>query len=58
MIISQASTVVEGATAAATALLAGNEAVINTLSLSPAYVWHSTYRKQSLSDVDVKLLYI
>jgi helix-turn-helix protein len=54
----QQSSVVEGATAPATALLAGNEAVINTLKAYLQPMCGTPPKKQSLSDVDKKLLYM
>ncbi|ETA66724.1 MAG: hypothetical protein PWQ51_450 [Methanolobus sp.] len=54
----QASSVVEGATAPATALLAGNEAVINTLKAYLQPMCGTPPKKQSLSDIDKKLLYM
>ncbi len=54
----QPSSVVEGATASATALLAGNEAVINTLKAYLQPMCGTPPKKQSLSDVDKKLLYM
>lgn len=54
----QQSSVVEGATASATALLAGNEAVINTLKAYLQPMCGTPPKKQSLSDVDKKLLYM
>ncbi|WP_094226552.1 hypothetical protein [Methanolobus psychrotolerans] len=54
----QPSSVVEGATASATALLAGNEAVINTLKTYLQPMCGTPPKKQSLTDVDKKLLYM
>nr|WP_321498058.1 hypothetical protein [uncultured Methanolobus sp.] len=54
----QASSVVQGATASATALLAGNEAVINTLKAYLQPMCGTPPKKQSISDIDKKLLYM
>lgn len=54
----QPSSVVEGATAAATALLGGNEAIISTLKSYLQPMCGTPPKKQSLSDVDKKLLYM
>ncbi len=54
----QPSSVVEGATAPATALLAGNEAIVNTLKTYLQPMCGMPSKKQSLSDVDKKLLYM
>ncbi len=54
----QASSVIQGATAPAVALLAGNEAVINTLKTYLQPICGTPVKKQSLSDIDKKLLYM
>ncbi|MBN2111097.1 MAG: hypothetical protein JW705_08460, partial [Methanosarcinaceae archaeon] len=54
----QASNVVKGATASSAALLAGNEAVINTLKAYLQPMCGTPPKKQSLSDIDKKLLYM
>ncbi|MDY0386232.1 MAG: hypothetical protein RBT65_03705 [Methanolobus sp.] len=54
----QPSSVVEGAAASATALLAGNEAMINTLKAYLQPMCGTPPKKQSLSDIDKKLLYM
>jgi helix-turn-helix protein len=54
----QASSVIQGATTPAVALLAGNEAVINTLKTYLQPICGTPTKKQSLSDIDKKLLYM
>lgn len=54
----QASNVVQGASASSVALLAGNEAVINTLKAYLQPMCGTPPKKQSLSDIDKKLLYM
>ena len=54
----QTSTVVQGANAPAIALLAGNEAMISTLKAYLQPMCGTPPKKQSLSDIDKKLLYM
>ena len=54
----QTSSVVQGASAPAIALLAGNEAIINTLKSYLQPMCGTPPKKQSLSDIDKKLLYM
>ncbi|WP_406657706.1 hypothetical protein V7O62_03875 [Methanolobus sp. ZRKC2] len=54
----QPSNVVQGASASSSALLAGNEAVINTLKSYLQPMCGTPPKKQSLSDLDKKLLYM
>jgi helix-turn-helix protein len=54
----QPSNVVQGASASAVALLAGNEAVVSTLKAYLQPMCGTPPKKQSLSDIDKKLLYM